>query len=82
MKNIQIRYWKQEGSPHNLEAMMLPTNCIQGRVRFDANGTVFQDRIRLLQYRRLSNSEKRTNQCMHVNVWGNTLHKVYSENLT
>ena len=27
-------------------------------MRFDVNGTVFQDRIRLLQYSRLSNSEK------------------------
>jgi len=31
-------------------------------VRFDENGTVFQDRIRLLQYRRQSSGEKRKEQ--------------------
>ena len=35
---------------------------VQGRVRFDENGTVFQDRIRLLQYRRQSNSEEYYNR--------------------
>ena len=37
------------------------TSCyisVQGRVKFDENGTFFQDKIRLLQYRRLSNSEE------------------------
>ena len=33
------------------------SHYMQGRVTFDENGTIFQDRIRLLQYRRQSNGK-------------------------
>ena len=47
-----------------LEMAMIACYIIQGQVRFDANGTVFQDRIRLLQYRRHSNSEEYYNRLL------------------
>ena len=40
---------------------------IQGRVRFDEDGTAFQDRIKLLQYRKYLDGEE-LNSCSLQNV--------------
>lgn len=47
--------------------VILHVVIIQGRVRFDEEGTAFQDRIKLLQYREYLDGEE-LNSCSLQNV--------------